>query len=110
MGVRHKQTIVNTLYKHFKEFELPVDIEYKSYVQIVGVREAVSPVAIKRSFKAWKYALKALTNNYPDILKKPEPVIQPTLVKKPEPVVEAPKPTGLDALKAMSTNKDAKDE
>lgn len=105
MGIRHKKTILATLHEHFTEFELPLDIVYKSYAQIVGVRTAVSPVAIKRSFKAWKYALAALKANYPDLGKKKTP---PPVVPKKE---EEPKPlSGLDALKAKSTKKEADDE
>jgi hypothetical protein len=105
MGIRHKKTIVDTLHTQFKEFELPLDIEYKSYAQIVGPRAALSPVAIKRSFKAWKYALAALRKNYPDIGKK----------KTPPPVVEvkAEEPTslsGLEALAAKSKKKEFNDE
>lgn len=61
MGVRAKTTVLMTLEKHFLDFELPLDIDQKSYMNIVG-KNAVSAVAIKRSFKAWKYAMVALRN------------------------------------------------
>lgn len=90
------------LHTHFEEFELPLDIEYKSYLQIVGQRTALSPVAIKRSFKAWKYALVALKREYPDLGKKKAPTPPPVVespVEKPEPL------SGLEALKAASKAK-----
>jgi len=66
MAVRQKQKILDTVYKHFIDFELPIDIEYKAYVDIVGAKEAVHPISVKRSFKAWKYIIHALKTKHKD--------------------------------------------
>ena len=60
MGVRAKQTILDKTAKHFKDFDLPLDIDHKSYVAIVGPKVATSAIEVKRSFKAWKYLLLAI--------------------------------------------------
>ena len=89
MAVRQKQLVLDTAYKHFKEFELPLDIDYKSYMNIVGPKEAIHAISVKRSFKAWKYLVHALKVKHPDLGKKPEPVPAP----KPAPKAkEAPAP------------------
>ncbi len=77
MAVRQKQLVLDTAYKHFKEFELPLDIDYKSYVNIVGPKEALHAISVKRSFKAWKYLTHALKLKHPDLGKKPEPAPAP---------------------------------
>ena len=90
MAVRQKQLVLDTAYKHFKEFELPLDIDYKSYMNIVGPKEAIHAISVKRSFKAWKYLLHALKLKHPDLGKKPEPAPAP----KPAPKAkETPKPS-----------------
>ena len=90
MAVRQKQLVLDTAYKHFKEFELPLDIDYKSYMNIVGPKEAIHAISVKRSFKAWKYLLHALKVKHPELGKKPEPAPAP----KPAPKAkEAPKPS-----------------
>ena len=90
MAVRQKQLVLDTAYKHFKEFELPLDIDYKSYVNIVGPKEAIHAISVKRSFKAWKYLTHALKLKHPDLGKKPEPAPAP----KPAPKAkETPKPS-----------------
>ena len=40
MAIRQRQTVLNIAIKHFKEFGLPLDIDFKSYTAIVGPREA----------------------------------------------------------------------
>lgn len=79
MGVRAKTTVLMTLEKHFLDFELPLDIDQKSYMNIVG-KNAVSAVAIKRSFKAWKYAMVALRNRMRVVNKEIKPAPKPTLL------------------------------
>ena len=86
MGVRAKTTIVEKAAKHFKEFELPLDIEYKSYLTIVGPKEAVSAIQVKRSFKAWKYLLLAVKKYHPELMApKPAPKAAPKPASKPAP-------------------------
>ena len=96
MAVRQKQLVLDTAYKHFKEFGLPIDIEYKSYVSIVGSKEAIHAISVKRSFKAWKYLLHALKVAHPDLVKQPEPV------KAPEPAPKAKPKVKKDPLEALS--------
>jgi len=91
MAVRQKQLVLDTAYKHFKEFELPLDIDYKSYMNIVGPKDAIHAISVKRSFKAWKFLTHALKLKHPELGKKPEPVPAP----KPAP---EPKKDPLEAL------------
>lgn len=101
MIIRQKQTVLKILHTQFTEFNLPLDIEYKSYANIVGAKEALHPISLKRSFKAWKYAIVALRKAYPEL----DQVQEPAPMAKPEPVKEAtPELKGLDALKALSSN------
>jgi len=91
MAVRQKKLVLDTAYKHFKEFELPLDIDYKSYMNIVGPKDAIHAISVKRSFKAWKFLTHALKLKHPELGKKPEPVPAP----KPAP---EPKKDPLEAL------------
>jgi hypothetical protein len=91
MAVRQKQLVLDTAYKHFKEFELPLDIDYKSYMNIVGSKDAIHAISVKRSFKAWKFLTHALKLKHPELGKKPEPAPAP----KPAP---EPKKDPLEAL------------
>ena len=94
MAVRQKQKVLDIAYKHFKDFELPLDIEYKSYVDIIGAKDAVHAISVKRSFKAWKYLLHALKKHHPDLIVKPEPAPKPA----PKPATKAaPKPASKTA-------------
>jgi len=94
MAVRQRQAVLEKAAKHFKEFELPLSIQQKEYMAIVG-RDACCVITVKRSFKAWKYLTHALRINYPELsAPKPEP--------KPEPkpvITKAPKPTPIAAVK-----------
>ena len=95
MAVRQKQLVLDTAYKHFKEFELPLDIDYKSYVNIVGPKDAIHAISVKRSFKAWKFLTHALKLKHPELGKKPEPpkpaptpapkAVKPSPLSKPAP-------------------------
>tara|TARA_A200000159_G_scaffold164125_1_gene192579 strand:- start:366 stop:710 length:345 start_codon:yes stop_codon:yes gene_type:complete len=104
MAVRQKQAIIDKAVKHFSDFNLPLTIDYKSYAQIIG-REAISPISVKRSFKAWKYLTHALKLRHPELGKAPtpkpapkpapEPAPEPKSVPKPK----APKPAPKVAVK-----------
>jgi hypothetical protein len=97
MAVRQKQKVLDTAYTHFKEFGLPLDIEYKSYVNIVGPKEALHVISIKRSFKAWKYLLHALKIKHPDLREK-APAPKPTTPKPaPKPKAAPSKPAKAEA-------------
>lgn len=104
MAVRQKAKVLEIAHGHFKDFGLPLDIEYKSYLNIVGSREALSAISVKRSFKAWKYLLHALKIKHPELAAAPEPAPAPK---------EAPKPkkNPLEALsKAASAEKMSDDD
>jgi len=66
MAVRQRQAVLEKASKHFKEFELPLSIQHKEYMAIVG-KEACCVITIKRSFKAWKYLIHALRVHYPEL-------------------------------------------
>lgn len=76
MAVRQKQKVLDIAHAHFKDFGLPLDIDYKSYTAIVGP-EAVDAISIKRSFKAWKYVLHALKVKHPELMEAPKPAPKP---------------------------------
>ena len=94
MAIRQKKTVLDLAIKHFTEFGLPLDIDYKSYATIVGPAEAIAPMSVKRSFKAWKYITHAVKVNCPELASKPKP--EPEPVKPPKP---APKASGKPAAK-----------
>ena len=98
MAIRQKQVVLDIAIKHFTEFGLPLDIDYKSYTAIVGPREAIHPMSVKRSFKAWKYVTHAIRLKCPELANKPEPIPEP--VKPPKPASKASgKPTAKTAVK-----------
>ena len=85
MAVRQRQAVLERASKHFKEFELPLSIQQKEYMAIVGL-DACCVITVKRSFKAWKYLTHALRINYPELsAPKPEPKPEPKPVTPPAP-------------------------
>jgi hypothetical protein len=98
MAIRQKQAVLDIAIKHFTEFGLPLDIDYKSYAAIVGPREAIHPKSVKRSFKAWKYLVHAVRLKCPELVEKPKPKPAPSEVPKPEPEVTV-KPAVRPAVK-----------
>ena len=98
MAMRQKQAVLNLALKHFEEFGLPLDIDFKTYTAIVGPREAIHAMSVKRSFKAWKYLLHAVNINLRQQAPKPEPKVVPK--PEPKPVTpKAPKPAPKAAVK-----------
>ena len=79
MAVRQRQAVLEKASKHFKEFELPLSIQHKEYMAIVG-KEACCVITIKRSFKAWKYLIHALRVHYPELT---APKVEPKVEPKP---------------------------
>ena len=94
MSVRSKKAVRELAAKHFKEFGLPMDITHKSYVSIVGSKEAVSGISVKRSYKYWKYLLAALKRYHPELVEqpKPAPAPKPAAAPKAAPAKSAPAP------------------
>ena len=100
MAMRQKQAVLNLALKHFEEFGLPLDIDFKTYTTIVGPREAIHAMSVKRSFKAWKYLLHAVNINLSQQAPKPKP--EPKVVPAPEPkpvTPKVPKPAPKAAVK-----------
>jgi hypothetical protein len=90
MAMRQKRAVLDLALKHFEEFKLPLDIDFKTYSSIVGPREAIHVVSIKRSFKAWKYLLHAVSIN---LRQAPKPEAKVVPAPAPEYVIpKAPKP------------------
>jgi len=98
MAIRQKQAVLDIVIKQFKEFGLPLDIDYKSYTTIVGPSEAIHPMSVKRSFKAWKYVTHAIRLKCPELANKPEPIPEPVEPPKPAPKASG-KPTAKTAVK-----------
>lgn len=94
MGLRAKQTVLQQAAQHFKEFKLPLTIEHKEYVAIVGSKMAINAVSVKRSFKKWSVLLHALKKHYPELVEqpKPAPAPKPAAAPKAAPAKSAPAP------------------
>lgn len=107
MAFRQRHAVLEKAYKHFSEFGLPLTIQHKEYMAIVGAKEALCVISIKRSFKAWKYLTHALRIQYPELsAPKPEPKPEPKPVLKPV-TPKAPKPAPKAAVKpAPAVKKD----
>ena len=97
-----KAHVLDKVLKHFTEFKLPLDIEYKAYVAIVG-RDSISPATLKRNFKHWKYILRHLSLHYPELSQKPvvKPVVKPAVkpVQASTPKASYAKPAVKPAVK-----------
>ena len=83
MGLRAKQTVLQQAAQQFKEFNLPLTIEHKEYVSIVGPTMAVNAISVKRSFKKWSILLHALRKHYPELAEQPKPTSAPKPAPKP---------------------------
>ena len=104
MAFRQKQAVLDLAVKHFKEFGLPLDIDFKSYTTIVGPKEAIHAISVKRSFKGWKYLVHAVRLKHPELAEKPKPEPKPVTPKVPKP---APKAAVKPAVKpAVKEDKD----
>jgi len=92
MGLRAKQTVLGQAAQHFKEFKLPLTIDHKEYVAIVGSKMAINAISVKRSFKKWSVLLHALKKHYPELVEKPAPAPKPAVAPKAAPAKSAPAP------------------
>jgi len=79
--------VAEQLAEQFEDWNLPRDIEYKSYCQIVD--KPVTPMALKKSFYNWKTALMSL----------------PPVKATPVPASVEPEQTEIDPLEALSKGK-----
>jgi len=105
MGLRAKKMVLEVAYEQFKEFDLPLTIEYKKYVEVVGAKMAISVPSVKRSFKKWSILLHALRKHYPDLVKAPKPAPAPKPAAAPE--VAPAKPATWKRHEAAQINKES---
>ena len=105
MGLRAKQTVLQQAAQQFKEFKIPLTIDHKEYVAIVGSKMAINAVSVKRSFKKWSILLHALRKHYPELAEqpKPAPAPKPAAAPKAAPAKSAP----ASKPKAASVKKEA---
>lgn len=96
MGIRNRKAVLEIAVEHFKEFNIPLTVNHKEYLAIVGTRMGLSAPSVKRSFKRWPILMKAVASKLA-VEKKPEPPkpapkkaeAKPATVTKPK---VAPKP------------------
>lgn len=86
MGIRNRRAVLEIAVQHFTEFKIPLNVDYKEYVAIVGKQMALKTTSVKRSFKRWPILLKAVGKAMPPAPPKPAP--KPAA--KPAPEVKAP--------------------
>lgn len=92
---RLRQAVTATLLSQFKDWNLPEDIEYKSYVSIVD--SPVTPKEIHKSYYSWKNAVRSV--RLTGAFKVPA-----------KPVSVETKPVELDPLEALSALSTEKEE
>ena len=82
---RLRQIVTEKLVLQFKDWELPRDIDYKSYCSIVD--RPITPIEIKRSYYNWKIAVQSVANVAPEIFKK-KPAPAPKAAPKADPLAK----------------------
>ena len=80
---RLRQLVTNKLVPQFRDWELPRNIDYKSYCSIVD--KPVTPMEIKKSYYNWKIAVMSVANVAPEIFKK-KPAPEPKAAPKADPL------------------------
>lgn len=101
---RLRKEVSKVLLTQFQEWGLPLDIEYRSYIQIVD--KPVTPHHIQKSFYNWRTAVHSVRlAGYTGPA--PEPVPEPAPVKPAS--VEA-KPVVDDPLAALSRSTTVKED
>lgn len=99
--MKAKRSMVEKLYLQFKMYGLTTEISYTEYLNTVGSGEAISLRAIAKGWRGrWPVVMSQLKSYYPDV----DEVVNK--IEEPEPVSEPKKLTGLDALVALSANKE----
>lgn len=105
--MRAKKFIIGNLYTQMKAHGLTSKCTYREYLTAVGARDAVPERAIAKGWRGrWPVVMSQLRNTHPDVDEVINPVV-PEFVFNEE--VEEPKLSGLEALKAMSANKEEED-
>ena len=103
--MRAKKFIINDLYTQMKSHGLTTDCTYNEYRAAVG-----STAMPERSFAKgwrgrWPVVMSQMEKQHPDI----NEIINPVKPEFTFEEVEEPKLSGLEALKAMSVNKEEED-
>jgi len=106
--MRAKKFIINKLYTQMKSHGLTSACTYNEYLKAVGGRDAITPRSVAKGWRGrWPVVMSQLKNTYPDIDEVINPVVPQFTFE--EEVKEEPNLSGLEALKAMSANKEEED-
>jgi len=105
--MRAKKFIIGNLYTQMKAHGLTTKCTYNEYLKAVGARDAIPARAIAKGWRGrWPVVMSQLRSMHSDIDEVVNPVV-PEFTFEEE--VEEPKLSGLEALKAMSANKEEED-
>lgn len=98
---RLRQLVSQTLNTQFREWGLPLDIDYKTYTQLVD--KPVTPHMVQKSFYNWRTAVHSvrLTGYTPPVLEPVAPV---------KPASQEAKPVVSDALAALAAKTTVKED
>lgn len=80
---RMRRQVTAKLVPQFRDWELPRDIDYKSYCGIVD--KPVLPIEIQKSYYNWKTAVLSVAKTAPEIFKK-KPAPAPKAAPKADPL------------------------
>lgn len=104
--MRAKGFLINDLYTQLKSHGLTSSCTYNEYVKAVGARDALPPRAISKGWRGrWTVVMSQVRKQHPDI----DDVVNSVVPEFTFEEVEEPKLSGLEALKAMSVNKEEED-
>lgn len=101
---RLRQQAAQILNRQFREWGLPLDIDYKTYTTIVD--RPITPHHIKKSFYNWRTAVHSVRlTGYQEPTYTPEPAPEPV-----KPASAEAKPVVDDALAALSKKSTVKED
>jgi len=104
--MRAKRYIINELYTQMKSHGLTTNCTYNEYKAAVGSTAAIPERSFAKGWRGrWTVVMSQIKRTHPDIDVIVNPVVPEfTFEEEPE-----PKLSGLEALKAMSANKEEED-
>ena len=103
--MRAKKFIINDLYTQMKSHGLTTDCSYNDYKAALGSMAIPERTFAKGWRGRWTVVMSQMAKQHPDINEIINPVVPEfTFEEKPE-----PKLSGLEALKAMSADKEEED-
>ena len=103
--MRAKKFIVNDLYTQMKSHGLTTNCTYNEYKAALGSMAIPERTFAKGWRGRWTVVMSQMAKQHPDIDEIINPVVPEFTFNK----VEEPKLSGLEALKAMSVNKEEED-